>query len=98
MTVVNEQELRKELAPNEKLLWNGTPLLGVRFRSTDLFMIPFSIMWCGFAIFWEYSVVNSPAPIFMALWGIPFILIGLYFAFGRFFFDSYQKWTPKTGQ
>lgn len=91
MSSESDQIARKELAPGERLLWNGIPRQGVRFQSSDFFMVPFSLMWGGFAIFWEYSVTNSNAPVFMSLWGIPFVLIGIYFIGGRFFLDSYQR-------
>jgi hypothetical protein len=79
------------LEPGEKLLWEGRPRQGLMLRPRDTFMIPFSILWCGFAIFWESSVLSQSAPGFFALWGIPFVAAGLYFVFGRFLYDAFVR-------
>jgi hypothetical protein len=48
-------------------------------------------MWGGFAVFWEWSVIRIDAPIIFKLWGIPFVLVGLYLVVGRFFADAYRR-------
>jgi len=86
-----KQELYKHINKEERLLWTERPKQGLLFRSSDSYMIPFSLFWGGFAFFWEFMVLNMGAPIFMALFGIPFVLVGLYFIVGRFFHDMYLR-------
>lgn len=75
---------RRYLLSREHLLWTGRPNPYALFTRSDLFLVPFSVMWAGFAIFWEHGVIVEHAPLFMRLWGIPFILLGAYITVGRF--------------
>jgi hypothetical protein len=83
-----EQRIRTDLRSDEKLLWTGQPAQGLRLRGSDVFLIPFSLLWAGFAFFWEWSVLHQDAPGFFALWGVPFVLAGIYIVLGRFFVDA----------
>ena len=83
--------LQPLLRPGEKLRWAGRPDPSVRFAPADKFMVPFSLLWCGFAVFWESQAITREGSFFFILWGIPFVLIGLYFVFGRFFYKKRRK-------
>jgi hypothetical protein len=85
--------------PGESFQWAGLPNPGVVFHSDDWTMIPFSILWGGFAIFWEAAALgywgkdakSHQAPGFFVLWGIPFVLVGQYLIWGRFLEDAWLK-------
>jgi len=91
------QLFKPELQKDEKILWSGQPVPQI-FSPEDIFLIPFSLLWGGFAFFWEGSVLHelltkpkAGGLIFMAFWGIPFVCIGLYIIFGRFIFNHWAQ-------
>ena len=90
-----------ELAPQETVEWSGRPNPAVIFHQEDWFMIPFSLLWGGFAIFWLMGATNM-WPIwtnrpdrtfqwFGLIWGTPFVLVGQYMIWGRFFHNRWKK-------
>jgi hypothetical protein len=98
MPQVNPQSLeiiQPELLTGESVLWTGQPSTGVIFHKEDAMLIPFSLFWGGFAIFWEGAVSGfwrSGNPWkFGMVWGIPFVLIGQYLIWGRFVYAAWLK-------
>ena len=91
--------IQPELTSGESILWAGQPNSRVIFYKDDIFLIPFSLLWGGFAIFWEAGVSgfwggnhgNGGSWIFGMIWGVPFVLIGQYLIWGRFFYDAWLK-------
>lgn len=84
------ERLQSHVRPDEQLLWAGGPDPLVTFTANDLFLVPFTILWGGFAMVWETAALTE-GPVIMKLWGIPFVLVGLYMMVGRFFCKRYAK-------
>ena len=82
--------IQPELLPGESIVWAGRPNPRIVFHHQDAILIPFSLLWGGFAIFWEAGVMglgplgtHSGQPWgFGVIWGIPFVLIGQYLILG----------------
>lgn len=100
-TYLSQQALQSELLPGESLLWTGQPSRRVIFHKEDAGLIPFSLLWGGFSIFWEFAATvgfgsagHGSGPSsgwFFALWGIPFIVMGQYMIWGRFVHVAWKK-------
>jgi hypothetical protein len=75
----------------ERQLWAGAPRKGLVFRGSDVMMIPFTLLWLAFAVFWEMSALSSSGSTLFAVWGIPFICVGIYMTLGRFFADASRR-------
>lgn len=90
------QPFQPYLLAGERILWSGQPKQGLALSGRDALLIPFSLMWGGFAIFWNALVWFAPfgegsaenPDWFFKLWGLPFLVVGLYLIAGRFFHDA----------
>lgn len=71
--------LQCQLAPGERLLWQGRPLKLHGPRGG--FQKMFAVVFLGFACFWEVGALQAlsagPLGLVFPLFGIPFILVGL---------------------
>ena len=92
-----ESLFERDLGRGERIVWTGQPDAKRIFTSADLFLVPFSLVWGGFALYWEATVLGltggPPAPPAFMVFGVPFVVLGLYFMFGRFF---YQRWAKQN--
>lgn len=79
--------VRPQLLAGENIIWEGVPSRGLILRPIDVFLIPFSLVWGGFAMFWNNDVWKTDADLSFKLFGLPFLFIGLYVTIGRFFVD-----------
>jgi len=78
-----------ELLPNEIILWKGKPDLKKILTKSDAFLLPFSILWGGFAITW--CTLAAIYTDYFGLFGLPFAVIGMYLIFGRFIVKQSNK-------
>lgn len=69
---------------DEKVLWKGCPDTSVHFTSVDLFYVPLNIIFMWFVL--KDFVIDG-----FDVFGIPFILAGLYDLVGRFFLKQFRK-------
>jgi hypothetical protein len=88
--VVDTDAVRRQLSADEHIEWVGRPDPDKRFTKADIFLVPFSVMWGGFAIVWESLAIVSGGG-FFAIWGIPFVAMGLYLIFGRFIYKANRR-------
>jgi len=87
-----DQDLFKgRLLPGERIMWRGQPGQGLILMPRDAALVPFSLLWCGFAIFWTLTATRDGAPGFFELWGLMFVCVGLYFVAGRFLVDAWVR-------
>lgn len=80
---------RGQMVPGEYVLWTGKPEKGNIFTAQNLTYFFFGIPWTGFAIFWTTMAMQG-SPLF-ALFGLPFIAVGLYMLFGNFIYTAYMR-------
>ncbi|MGT2462945.1 hypothetical protein [Sinomonas atrocyanea] len=83
--------LQPILREGEHLRWAGQPDPRVKFARADLLLVPFGIWWGVGTVFFESIAIASGAPISFVLYGIPFLVVGLYVSVGRFIYKKRRK-------
>ncbi len=77
------------IGPGDRVLWKGRPEKGVTMRPDELVTIPFGIFFTLFALFWISMAMQAGG--MFALFGVPFVLVGLYMVVGRFIINEHMK-------
>ena len=88
-----------ELFSGETIRWAARPNPTRIFHSDDWAVIPFSAVWLAFFVYWESQALgfgwfgnsNRNSDTLQIVWGIPFLLLGNYMLWGRFFWDAWLK-------
>jgi hypothetical protein len=89
MNAEAERAIVPELSPGEKLIWTGRPARGLKLAMPDILMIPFSLLWCAFALVGARSMIEAGG-LATAL-GLAFVAIGIYCVVGRFLTDALRR-------
>ncbi len=91
MTVNDDYRIFKAYMSNDEyIVWKGKPGKGKLFEAEDIFLIPFSIIWCGGALVWT-SIAISEMILTFILIGIFFSTVGLYISVGRYVHKIYRR-------
>ncbi|MEM9061070.1 MAG: aspartate carbamoyltransferase catalytic subunit [Pseudomonadota bacterium] len=85
------------LDPGERILWEGQPAKGLRFRTSDLLLSGFGVIFLSFSLFWVFMASFAVGDgggflgLIFPLFGLPFVAVGVYLVFGRFIWDAYVR-------
>jgi len=79
--------LRHCLKPGERLLWSGRPAQGLLLTLTDLFLVPFSLLWSSLPFSMVLTAGSTTFPMFIWL----FAVVGFYITIGRFLVDAWIR-------
>jgi hypothetical protein len=79
------------LGRTERALWTGAPKQGLILRSSDVFVIPFSVVWAGGVLTIFTSAHWRSARGAFVLMPALFLAMGLYITVGRFVVDMVAR-------
>ena len=104
--ISNAEEWAAILDRDERLLWVGEPVHGLRFKRGSTKTTVGGLFFFGFALFWTAGAStpvimllrgsdNVDVPwlfaLFFPLFGLPFLAVGFYMVIGHYFWDAYLR-------
>jgi len=85
------------LDPGEHILWQGRPDGRLRLKGRNLLISGFGVGFLAFSVFWVIMAFsfpgtqNDPVGWLFPMFGLPFVLVGLWLVFGVHFYDAYKR-------
>lgn len=86
---MNTEEIKDKYLKNETILWQGAPSKPRLFNKSDIFMIPFTIVFGGMFIIYAFIsalLMITGESIMFSFVGITFVILGLYILIFRLFY------------
>jgi hypothetical protein len=75
----------ERLQPGERITWRGVPDQGRWFTDSDLWLVPISVVWVAFVVFWNVQTWHLRNALPFHVFGGVFLVVGAYFLVGRLF-------------
>lgn len=87
-TTAISEDFKKILTDGEEIIWQGTPEKITFFTRADILLLPLTLLLGGYLIFWSIASARLIAAgnLSFPLFGLLFLLIGIYLVFGRIWF------------
>jgi hypothetical protein len=87
----DENVFEQDLLRGERILWSGQPDPSVNFTTVDIFLVPLSLFFGGFALLFASTALFGGAPPMFVLFVSVFVVFVLYIIFGRFLYKAWKK-------
>ena len=89
-------EIKPYLDVDESVLWCDKPVKKLAFSTADIFTTMFGVVWLSFSVFWIISAYTATEMAeggfkLFPLFGIPFVLVGLYLLIFRHFVSFIRR-------
>lgn len=91
MSQASHPVFQQVLNPGEKIIWSGKPRQGFLLHRSDVFFIPFSLLWTALALWMEYATLVSLRPIQEKFWSIFSLSVAAYLLVVRFLVDAVYR-------
>ena len=87
-----QQQINQQISSSERVLWADRPKRGSVVQWSDVRLSIFGVIWLGMLIPHILLIFkDGGGPFFPKLFMVPFLLVGLYYLFGRYIHDAWLR-------